>query len=37
VRPDGHIGFRAQADSAGLAALDAHLDSYLIPANAADR
>jgi hypothetical protein len=37
VRPDGHIGFRTPADSAGLAALDAHLDSYLIPANAADR
>jgi 2-polyprenyl-6-methoxyphenol hydroxylase-like FAD-dependent oxidoreductase len=32
VRPDGHIGFRAPADPAGLAALDAHLDSYLIPA-----
>src|SRR5580698_6362754 len=31
VRPDGHIGFRAPADSAGLAALDAHLNSYLIP------
>lgn len=31
VRPDGHIGFRALADSAGLAALDAHLGSYLIP------
>ena len=34
VRPDGHIGFRAPADSAGLGALDSHLDSYLIPANA---
>ena len=34
VRPDGHIGFRAPADSAGLSALDSHLDSYLIPANA---
>ena len=34
VRPDGHIGFRTPADSAGLAALDSHLDSYLIPANA---
>jgi hypothetical protein len=34
VRPDGHIGFRTPADSAGLGALDAHLDSYLIPANA---
>ncbi len=33
VRPDGHIGFRSSsADAAGLAALDAHLDSYLIPA-----
>jgi 2-polyprenyl-6-methoxyphenol hydroxylase-like FAD-dependent oxidoreductase len=33
VRPDGHIGFRASsADAAGLGALDAHLDSYLIPA-----
>jgi 6-methylpretetramide 4-monooxygenase / 4-hydroxy-6-methylpretetramide 12a-monooxygenase len=33
VRPDGHIGFRAvPADTAGLAALDAHLDSYLTPA-----
>jgi 2-polyprenyl-6-methoxyphenol hydroxylase-like FAD-dependent oxidoreductase len=33
VRPDGHIGFRAApADTAGLAALDAHLDSYLLPA-----
>jgi 6-methylpretetramide 4-monooxygenase / 4-hydroxy-6-methylpretetramide 12a-monooxygenase len=31
VRPDGHIGFRAPADSAGLSALDAHLSSYLIP------
>ena len=34
VRPDGHIGFRAPADSAGLRALDSHLDSYLIPAGA---
>lgn len=33
VRPDGYIGFRAvPADHAGLTALDAHLDSYLIPA-----
>jgi 6-methylpretetramide 4-monooxygenase / 4-hydroxy-6-methylpretetramide 12a-monooxygenase len=33
VRPDGHIGFRAvPADAAGLAALDAHLDTYLLPA-----
>jgi 6-methylpretetramide 4-monooxygenase / 4-hydroxy-6-methylpretetramide 12a-monooxygenase len=34
VRPDGHIGFRTPANSAGLGALDAHLDSYLVPANA---
>ena len=34
VRPDGHIGFRAPADAAGLGALDSHLDSYLIPAGA---
>jgi 6-methylpretetramide 4-monooxygenase / 4-hydroxy-6-methylpretetramide 12a-monooxygenase len=32
VRPDGHIGFRAPSSPAGLDALDAHLDSYLIPA-----
>jgi 2-polyprenyl-6-methoxyphenol hydroxylase-like FAD-dependent oxidoreductase len=33
VRPDGYVGFRAApADQAGLSALDAHLDSYLIPA-----
>jgi 6-methylpretetramide 4-monooxygenase / 4-hydroxy-6-methylpretetramide 12a-monooxygenase len=33
VRPDGHIGFRAApASEAGLRALDAHLDSYLVPA-----
>jgi hypothetical protein len=32
VRPDGHVGFRATpADAAGLAALDAFLDSYLVP------
>jgi 6-methylpretetramide 4-monooxygenase / 4-hydroxy-6-methylpretetramide 12a-monooxygenase len=31
IRPDGHIGFRAPASSAGLSALDSHLDSYLIP------
>jgi 2-polyprenyl-6-methoxyphenol hydroxylase-like FAD-dependent oxidoreductase len=31
VRPDGHIGFRAPAGPDGLDALDAHLDSYLIP------
>jgi 4,5-epoxidase len=34
VRPDGHIGFLTTADSAGLGALDSHLDSYLIPADA---
>jgi hypothetical protein len=34
VRPDGHVGFRTPANSAGLGALDSHLDSYLIPANA---
>lgn len=33
VRPDGHVGFRTTpADAAGLAALDAFLDSYLVPA-----
>ena len=32
VRPDGHIGFRAPSSPAGLDALDAHLDSYLVPA-----
>jgi len=33
IRPDGYIGFRAApADQAGLQALDAHLDSYLVPA-----
>ena len=33
VRPDGYLGYRAvPADHAGLSALDAHLDSYLIPA-----
>jgi 6-methylpretetramide 4-monooxygenase / 4-hydroxy-6-methylpretetramide 12a-monooxygenase len=32
VRPDGYLGFRAaSADAAGLAAIDAHLSSYLIP------
>jgi 2-polyprenyl-6-methoxyphenol hydroxylase-like FAD-dependent oxidoreductase len=32
VRPDGYVAFRAaSADAAGLAALDAHLDSYLVP------
>ena len=31
IRPDGYIGFRAgAADAAALAALDRHLDSYLI-------
>jgi FAD binding domain len=35
VRPDGFIGFRAApADTATMAALDAHLASYLIPAGA---
>jgi 2-polyprenyl-6-methoxyphenol hydroxylase-like FAD-dependent oxidoreductase len=35
VRPDGHIGFRAApADTAALAAIDGHLDSYLVPAEA---
>ena len=33
VRPDGYLGYRvASADAAGLAAVDAHLRSYLIPA-----
>jgi 2-polyprenyl-6-methoxyphenol hydroxylase-like FAD-dependent oxidoreductase len=33
IRPDGFIGFRVSpADRAGLRALDAHLDSYLVPA-----
>ena len=33
VRPDGFIGYRlAQTDERGIAALDAHLASYLIPA-----
>lgn len=33
VRPDGYIGFRAApASQAGLRALDAHLDSYLVAA-----
>lgn len=32
VRPDGFIGYRlAQADKAGMTALDAHLASYLAP------
>ena len=35
VRPDGMIGFRAgAADAAGMAALDAHLASYLVPGDA---
>ena len=34
VRPDGHIGFRTPASSAGLRELDSHLNSYLVPANA---
>jgi hypothetical protein len=35
VRPDGFIGFRASpADATAMAALDAHLASYLIPAGA---
>ena len=33
VRPDGYIGFRAApASPAGLRAVDAHLDGYLVPA-----
>jgi 6-methylpretetramide 4-monooxygenase / 4-hydroxy-6-methylpretetramide 12a-monooxygenase len=33
VRPDGYVGFRARpAGRAGLAALDSHLGSYLLPA-----
>lgn len=32
IRPDGHVGFRVTpADAAGVDALDAHLDSYLVP------
>lgn len=35
VRPDGFIGFRAApADATTMAALDAHIASYLIPARA---
>jgi hypothetical protein len=35
VRPDGFIGFRAApANATTMAALDAHLASYLIPAGA---
>jgi 2-polyprenyl-6-methoxyphenol hydroxylase-like FAD-dependent oxidoreductase len=35
VRPDGFVGFRAApADATTMAALDAHLASYLIPAGA---
>jgi hypothetical protein len=34
VRPDGMIGFRATpAGEAGIAALEAHLSSYLVPSN----
>jgi hypothetical protein len=34
VRPDGYIGFRAiPADDEGLAAVDTHLASYLVPAS----
>jgi 2-polyprenyl-6-methoxyphenol hydroxylase-like FAD-dependent oxidoreductase len=33
VRPDGHVAFRATpADAAGMAAVDAHLERYLVPA-----
>jgi hypothetical protein len=33
VRADGYLGYRvASADAAGLAAVDSHLRSYLIPA-----
>jgi 6-methylpretetramide 4-monooxygenase / 4-hydroxy-6-methylpretetramide 12a-monooxygenase len=36
VRPDGHVGFRsAGADADALAAIDDHLDGYLIPTAAA--
>jgi hypothetical protein len=36
VRPDGFIGFRAApADANTMAALDAHLSSYLIPGSGA--
>jgi hypothetical protein len=32
IRPDGHVGFRASpANAAGLGALDADLESYLVP------
>jgi 6-methylpretetramide 4-monooxygenase / 4-hydroxy-6-methylpretetramide 12a-monooxygenase len=32
VRPDGYVGFLAtRADAAGLKAIDAHLNSYLLP------
>jgi hypothetical protein len=34
VRPDGYIGFRSiPADDEGLRAVDAHLESYLVPAS----
>jgi 2-polyprenyl-6-methoxyphenol hydroxylase-like FAD-dependent oxidoreductase len=33
VRPDGHVGFRTASTAASaLQAVDAHLDSYLVPA-----
>jgi 2-polyprenyl-6-methoxyphenol hydroxylase-like FAD-dependent oxidoreductase len=33
VRPDGHVGYRtATADAIAVQAVDAHLESYLIPA-----
>jgi 6-methylpretetramide 4-monooxygenase / 4-hydroxy-6-methylpretetramide 12a-monooxygenase len=32
IRPDGYVAFRAApADTAGLSALDSHLESYLVP------
>jgi hypothetical protein len=38
VRPDGFIGFRAVlADEATMAALDAHLATYLVPGAGARR
>jgi 2-polyprenyl-6-methoxyphenol hydroxylase-like FAD-dependent oxidoreductase len=36
IRPDGHVGFRSpSADAGGLAALESHLSSYLVPDPAA--
>ena len=36
IRPDGHIGFRhPRNDATSWAALDSHLDTYLIPAMSA--